>query len=307
MHGVPNAKQAEPIMHDPSNAYLGDRGVLRVGGEEARAFLDRILTADIDRVSPTQATLAALLSPQGKILFAFLVAQAPEADGGAFYLDVARGLAPDLLRRLTLYRLRAKVEITDLSDELGIGASWGDASPPDDEALVFADPRLPALGWRMIAPRAALADLPDADAYHARRIGLGVPEGGKDYAFGDAFPHEALLDQLGGADFRKGCYIGQEVVSRMEHRGTARTRIVPVVFDEGVVPVDGIVAHAGERIIGRVGSCANGRGLAMLRLDRVADAMAAGVPLVAGGLVFHVEIAPWARFALPAAGEAQGA
>lgn len=294
-------------MQPVSNAYLDDRGVLRVGGDEARAFLDRILTADIDRVSPSQATLAALLTPQGKILFDFLVTQAPEEDGGAFYLDVARGLAADLLRRLTLYRLRAKVEITDLSDELGVGAAWGDAPPPDDEALVYADPRLPALGWRMIAPREALASLPEAGAYHARRIAHGIPEGGKDYAFGDAFPHEALFDQLGGVDFRKGCYIGQEVVSRMEHRAMARTRIVPVVFLEGIVPVDGIEAQAGEKPIGRIGSCANGRGLAMLRLDRVAEAMAAGTPLEAGGLAFRVEMAPWARFALPVAGEAQGA
>jgi folate-binding protein YgfZ len=134
--------------------------------------------------------------------------------------------------------------------------------------------------------------------YHARRIELGVPEGGLDFAYGDTFPHEALMDLLGGVDFRKGCYVGQEVVSRMEHRGTARTRIVPVVL-EGPAPALGTEVAAGGKTLGRMGSSAGRHGLALLRLDRVDDALATGAPLAAGGATLTLAprpewwTAPW--------------
>jgi folate-binding protein YgfZ len=142
------------------------------------------------------------------------------------------------------------------------------------------------------------AELLDATAYEAHRIALGVPRGGLDFTYGDAFPHETDMDQLAGVDFDKGCYVGQEVVSRMEHRGTARNRIVPVTVEEHAPDV-GVPVMAGERQVGTTGSAAGVRALAMLRLDRVADAMAAGTPLLAGG----VQIAPrkpgWATFPWP--------
>lgn len=282
------------------SAYLNERGVVRVSGAEARALLDRLLTSDIDAVSPAEARHAALLTPQGKIIIDMIVTQAPEEDGGDFFLDVPRALAPDLVKRLIMYRLRAKIEIMDVSDDLGVAAVWAEPTPSGEEALIYADPRLPEMGFRMIGPRDDMAGLGSSEAYHAHRIALGVPEGGQDYVFSDAFPHEALMDQLGGVDFRKGCYVGQEVVSRMEHRGSARSRIVPVVFGAGIVPVDGMDALAGERVVGRIGSCANGRGLALLRLDKVADALAAGTALTAGGLTFRLEKPAYARFAYPA-------
>jgi folate-binding protein YgfZ len=148
------------------------------------------------------------------------------------------------------------------------------------------------------------AVLVDARQYEAHRIALGVPTGGLDFSYGDAFPHEADMDQLGGVDFVKGCYVGQEVVSRMEHRGTARTRAVPVRYD-GVAPEAGAAVTAGDRQVGIMGSAADGRALALLRLDRVADAMSRGEPLLGGGVPIHLVKPDWAKFAFP--GEAKAA
>jgi folate-binding protein YgfZ len=279
--------------------FLPDRGVVRVAGEDARSFLEGIVTSTVASLTPGTARWAALLTPQGKILVDFLVLAVPEDEGGGYLLDVPRALAEDLVKRLSFYKLRAKVTITDESEALAVAALWGDET--EAPGRTYDDPRLAALGRRAIGPRAeieALGQAPLAD-YHAMRIAAGVPEGGKDFTYGEAFPHEVLMDQLGGVSFNKGCYIGQEVVSRMQHRGTARTRIVPVVFTDGFVPEDGATVVAGERTLGHVGSCARGRGLAMLRLDRVADALAAGLTLTAGGLALTLEKPSFATFAFP--------
>jgi folate-binding protein YgfZ len=135
--------------------------------------------------------------------------------------------------------------------------------------------------------------------YHAFRIGLGVPEGGKDYAFGDAFPHEALFDQLHGVDFAKGCFVGQEVVSRMEHRGTARKRVVPVE-GAGPLPAPGTSIEAAGAAIGTLGSVAGRSGLALIRLDRAEDALARGESLAAGGVAIAIRRPDFARFTMKA-------
>jgi folate-binding protein YgfZ len=190
-------------------------------------------------------------------------------------------------------------------------AGWGDAPMPDEEiGLVAADPRLARLGWRAIVAADDVASLApseegDADAYHAYRIGLGVPAGGKDFMWNDAFPHEAMMDQLRGVDFDKGCFVGQEVVSRIQHRGTARTRAVPVVYLDGFVAEAGADVTAGERTLGRVGPGAAGRALATIRLDRAADALAAGETLRAGGLPIRIEKPDWIGFPFP--GEVESA
>jgi folate-binding protein YgfZ len=142
------------------------------------------------------------------------------------------------------------------------------------------------------------AELVDAAEYEAHRIALGVPRGGLDFIYGDAFPHETDMDQLHGVDFEKGCYVGQEVVSRMEHRGTARTRVVPVAYD-GYAPDAGAGITAADKPIGTFGSSADGRALALIRLDRAADALAAGSLLTAGGATLRLVKPEWARFAWP--------
>jgi folate-binding protein YgfZ len=275
-------------------ALLTDRGVLRASGEPARQFLNNLVTANIETLTPGHARYAALLTPQGKILADFFVVEAPADDGAGFFIDAPKALLPDLAQKLTFYKLRTKVAIEQL-DALSVLAVWDGQENLQNAAteygLDYRDPRLPALGQRVLIPAGVAqeaaddlgATLVDDSEYDAHRVALGVPRGGVDFIYGDVFPHDADLDKLGGVDFKKGCFIGQEVVSRVEHRGSARNRIVPVEF-EGHAAEDGSPVMAGEKNVGTMGSSAGNLGLAMLRVDRVADAMAAGTPLLAGGI-----------------------
>jgi folate-binding protein YgfZ len=281
-------------------SLLASRVVLRVGGADARKFLQGLITNDTGKAQGTNAIHAGLLSPQGKILFDFFVVE----DGDELLIDVAKNKADELVKRLTFYRLRAQVEIAE-KPALAVAAGWGATPGPHQGAIIYADPRLAALGVRMLLPKGTnLAELgcdPAAEAdYHAFRISQGVPEGGRDYAFGEAFPHEALFDQLNGVDFAKGCYVGQEVVSRMEHRGTARKRIVPV---EGgaPLPASGANLEADGVPIGTLGSVSGKFGLAMIRLDRAEAALTGGKTLTAGGVKIALRRPSFARFAVPVA------
>src|SRR5215469_6911424 len=284
-------------------ALLPDRGVFKVIGDDARKFLHGLVTADVLDLTPGQARFCALLTPQGKIIADFFITQAPQDDGGGFFLDIPRAVAATLFEKLNLYKLRAKLLIEDLTEILGVIAAW-DGSGTTKQGLCYADPRLPALGLRvMIAPHRAAAAASDlgaalvaAEDYEAHRIALGVPSGGIDFTYGDAFPHEADMDQFGGVDFAKGCYIGQEVVSRIEHRGIARTRAVALRYD-GAPPEKGAAITAGERQVGTMGSAAHGRGIALIRLDRVAEADS--VSLTAGGVPIRLVKPDWARFTVP--------
>ena len=292
-------------------ALLGDRGVVKVAGEDARKFLNGLLTTDIAKVTPQRASFAALLTPQGKIMVDMIVAEAPAEDGGGFFIDCPRALSLTLTDRLNFYRLRAKVLVEDLSAVLGVLAIWK-GTRETEYGLCYADPRLEALGMRCMLPPHLAADaaadlgaaLVEASEYEAHRIALGAPRGGLDFQYSDAFPHEADMDQLNGVDFAKGCYVGQEVVSRVEHRGTARKRVVPVAFEDFAAEA-GVVVKAGDTDIGLMGTSVRGggRGLAMLRLDRVGDALAAGTPLMSGGMMLRPVKPAWARFAWP--GEAK--
>jgi len=286
-------------------ALLPDRGVLKLVGDGARNFLHGLVTADILKLTPGVARFCALLTPQGKIIADFFVAEAPASDGGGFFLDLPRALAPTLIGKLNLYKLRAKLVIEDLSGTLGVMTAWG-GSGKTKYGLCYDDPRLAALGLRVILPphlaAAAAAelgaDLVEAGEYEAHRIALGVPRGEIDFSYGDSFPHETDMDQLGGVDFAKGCYVGQEVVSRIEHRGIARARVVPVRYT-GAAPEPGAAVLAGDRQVGTMGSAAAGHGLALLRLDRVAEAMSQGEIIAAGGIPIHLVKPDWARFSFP--------
>jgi len=283
------------------SVHLADRGVVRVSGDDAKTFLDGLITCDVDRISPRSARFGALLTPQGKILFDFIVFQAPAEIGGGYYLDVLKVFAPDLAKRLGFYKLRAKVGIEDLSDKLSIVAGWDSPKPDDEAGLVAEDPRLSAMGWRAIVAAEDAAEFAKdpAERYHAHRIALGVPEGGRDFLFSDTFPHEALMDQLHGVDFDKGCYVGQEVVSRMQHRGTARTRLVPAVYQGDFTAEIWTEVTAGDKVLGKAGTGADGRGLLMIRLDRAADAIAAGETIRAGGIPVRLDKPTWINFLFP--------
>ena len=288
-------------------AILPDRGVVKVAGDDARKFLNGLVTCDMARVTPAAARFAALLTPQGKIIVDFIIAEAAAEDGGGFFLDCPRALAAALVEKLNFYKLRAKVICEDLSEVLGVMAVW-DGTAETEYGLCYADPRLPALGSRIMLPpqtaNEAAADLgatlTDASAYEAHRICLGVPRGGADFMYGDTFPHEADMDQLVGVDFDKGCYVGQEVVSRVQHRNSARSRVVPVTYD-GPAPLGGLPVTAGDKQIGMFGSAAAGNGLALMRLDRVAEAQAAGLAISSGGVDLKPHRPDWARFDWPGA------
>ena len=292
-------------------ALLPERGVVKVAGDDARKFLNGLLTTDIAKVTPERASYTALLTPQGKIMVDMMIAEAPAADGGGFFLDCPRALALTLTDRLNFYKLRAKVLVEDLSEVLGVMAIW-DGAGQTEYGLCYTDPRLPALGARCMLPphlaAEAAADLgatlaEDKD-YEAHRIALGAPRGGLDFQYNDAFPHEADMDQLNGIDFAKGCYVGQEVVSRVEHRGTARKRVVPVTFQDFAAEA-GVPVKVGDVEVGVMGSSAQGRGLAMLHLGRIGDALAAGKPIISGGIAIHPVKPPWAQFDWP--GDAKAA
>jgi folate-binding protein YgfZ len=283
-------------------APLADRAVIAVSGEDAANFLGGLLTCAVDPKGP--ARYGALLTPQGKIIADFLLVPRSVAPGG-FLLDVPRAEAQGLLKRLGLYKLRAKVTIADISGEFAVAAAWGEAAPGGPAGIPrFADPRFGPLGERLMGSPDMIAAIADAEAgaYDAHRIGLAVPQGGRDFLFGDAFPHEAGMDQLGGVDFGKGCYVGQEVVSRTQHRGTARTRVAALRF-AGAPPSEGAEIRAGEKTLGRVGSVdpTAGRAVALMRLDRLADAMAAGATPMAGEVPVAASRPPWAVYAFPGA------
>ena len=291
-------------------AQLSDRAILQVSGPDARTFLDRLVTCDLERLQPASARFGALLTPQGKIISDFIAFEASAIEAETFLIDTASVCAPDLVKRLSMYKLRAKAVVADVTEHYAVLAGWGNtAAPTGERHLAVTDPRLSALGWRAVVERDGLlasgAPTDGEAAYGAHRIALGVPDGGRDFVYGDAFPHEALMDQLGGVDFGKGCYVGQEVVSRMQHRGTARTRIVPVDID-GDAGEGGDVT-AGDRTLGRLGSVAGTRGLASLRLDRVADALAAGQPITAGAARIVLRKPDWATFPFPGEGGATAA
>jgi tRNA-modifying protein YgfZ len=271
-------------------AFLPDRGVVKVSGEDARNFLNGLITTDMTQLAPGLGRFGALLTPQGKIVVDFLITETPSGHGGGFLVDCPRPLAQGLATKLGFYKLRAKVVVENLSDNLGVIAAW-DGEPAMKPDLAFADPRDTTLGWRILAPQDLAekvadligADLLDSAAYEAHRIATGVPRGGLDFIYGDAFPHETNMDRLHGVDFDKGCYVGQEVVSRMQHRGTARTRTVRVTLD-GAPPEAGTTVLAGDKQVGTMGSTSGVNGLALIRTDRVTDALEAGATLTAGGL-----------------------
>lgn len=276
------------------SAFLPDRGVIKVAGEDARNFLNGLITTDLDKLKPGLGRFGALLTPQGKIIVDFLITEAPAGHGGGFLIDCPKALADGLATKLKFYKLRAKVTLDNLSNDLGVLAAWDGqlAAQPD---LAFADPRNEHLGSRILIPEDLKqklsdligAELVDAADYEAHRIALGVPRGGLDFMYSDAFPHETNMDRLAGVDFDKGCYVGQEVVSRMQHRGTARTRSVKVLLEDSS-PEAGVSVMAGDKSVGTMGSSAQGKGIALVRIDRVADALDAGQPLTAGGLAVRL-------------------
>jgi folate-binding protein YgfZ len=278
-------------------AHLEDRTLLTVSGDEAEHFLQNLITADLSTLKDGEVRSAALLSPQGKILFDFLVSRTGE---GAFRLECRADVADDFMRRLMLYRLRAKVGIAREA-AVPVAVIWESENLSPDERQGLADSRFGGTVLRRYDQ-----PLPEADAgaedWNSYRIASGIAESGTDYALGDAFPHDVLLDQVGGVGFQKGCYVGQEVVSRMQHRGTARRRVL-IVHGEAPLPAPGAEITAGGRAAGTLGSVSGHDGLAIVRIDRVKDALDRGDPIKAGDVPIGLTIPEWAKFTYPQAAD----
>ncbi len=262
---------------------LWERAVLSLEGAEAETFLHNLVTADILGLVEGRARYAALLTPQGKILFDFFVLKTAEG----YLLDCSASQLPELKNRLMFYRLRAKVTIAERKD-LEVGVSPG--QPPG--LMAYVDPRTPLVGWRIITEK---GKLPVGSGYEVLRITLGLADSDGDIGTGQLFPHEANLDQLGAVSFTKGCYVGQEVVSRMEHRATARSRILPVQFDGAAPPRDAAIKGV-EKTVGSVLSSAENIALALIRLDRLGEAEQ---PLLTDGVRTHVHKPAWVNYDVP--------
>jgi folate-binding protein YgfZ len=278
---------------------LDDRALVLVTGDDAETFLQNIITTDLDTLAGDEAKPGALLSPQGKILFDFLISKVP----AGFRLDCPADAANDFVKRLTLYRLRAKVQIS-IEDQPLVAVSWdldsissGKDSTSSQTESTVRDARFPG---RLRVLRHYGKSFAGASpvGWDALRAANGVPESGRDYALGDAFPHDALFDQIGGIGFGKGCYVGQEVVSRMQHRGTARRRVL-IAEGASQLPDAGTEIVADGRPLGALGTVTGRTGLAMVRIDRVKDAVDAGVPITADGIELRLSIPDWAKFTFP--------
>jgi folate-binding protein YgfZ len=254
-------------------APLTSRAVIEVGGPDWRSFLQGLLTQDVETLKVGEARFGALLTPQGRLLYDLFVVG---TDDGCL-LDVETSHRDALLQRLTMYRLRAKVELA--ASDLAVFAEF-----PGGSAGVV-DPRLPDLGRRIYGP--ATADADEA-AYEAHRLALGVP-GPADWGSETTYPIEADFDLLNGIDFKKGCFVGQETTSRMKRRGQIKSRMLPIVF-EGRPPGPGTEILAGELRAGEVLSGMDGRAMALVRLDR-----ALGAELTANGRPVRVETPAWAQ------------
>jgi folate-binding protein YgfZ len=294
-------------MADARFALLEDRGVLAVGGTDRRAFLQGLVSNDVDKVGPNQARYAALLTAQGKYLHDFMMAEGSET----ILLDAEAQRLGDLKRRLSTYRLRAKVAIDERPD-LAVAAVFGDgalealslsAEPGTGRAfaagIAFVDPRLAALGARCILPhesaRSALIGLGLAEAdfavYDHLRLRLGVPDGSRDLVLEKSILLEAGFDELNGVDWNKGCYIGQELTARTKYRGLIKRRLVPVAIN-GPAPAPGTIVTADGRDVGEMRSSKDRNGLALLRIE----AVLAGKQLMAASVTIVPTKPAWMHF-----------
>ena len=271
-------------------ASLADRTLLRISGPDAPRLLQGILTCDVEALAIGEAAFGALLTPQGKVLFDFFLIRSTDSH----LADIDASLAGDFKKRLEFYRLRAKVAIEPMDVRTGIHAAW-DGDPGIVDGIKVIDPRSPAMGLRLYCRRPPTVE---PGNYHEHRISVGMPQGGLDFVYGDVFPHEVLMDQFGGVDFAKGCYVGQEVVSRMQHRGTARNRML-IVEAAQTLPPFGTEILAGGKTAGSMGSSAGRRGLALVRIDRIKHALDAGEPILAGSLPVRPRIPDFASFDWP--------
>jgi folate-binding protein YgfZ len=290
-------------------AALSARGVIEISGEDRVEFLQGLVSNDVTKAAADRAIYAALLTAQGRYLFDFFII----AKGETLYLDAEALRLAELQRRLSIYKLRAKVALSDASARFAVAAAWGDGIAPAlgldgigaakdfASGIAYLDPRLEALGARFLLPREDI-DAPqkagftasDAEAYDRHRLALGVPDGTRDLVPEKALLMESGFDELNGIDWQKGCYMGQELTARMKYRALVKKRLLPVAIEGAeVAPGTAITqdgAEAGEML-----SMRGDRGLALLRLDAVDAAQKSGAALKAGAALIRPEKPGWLR------------
>ncbi|TCS62613.1 CAF17-like 4Fe-4S cluster assembly/insertion protein YgfZ [Varunaivibrio sulfuroxidans] len=302
-----SAPPSPPAPPAPMHVWLEHRGVIGLEGPDAADFLQGLVSNDVSHVSPQNAIWAAFLTPQGKYLHDFFIAQ----NDARLLIDCDAGRLGDLLRRLSMYKLRADVTLSDLSDRFAVGVGIGAAASAIlnlnedvgatiamNDAIAFVDPRHRQLGCRIIAPKTNLNILNDAgipsgkfDDYETLRISLGIPDGPRDLRVEKSILLENGFDELHGIDWDKGCYMGQELTARTKYRGLVRKRLMPVAID-GPAPAPGTPIMAGDREAGEMRTHAGDMGLALLRLEFVAE----DVPLIAGSARLSPRKPEWAEF-----------
>lgn len=271
-----------------TSTTLESRAFIAIAGEEAEDFLQGIITTDVPSIGLGEAYAGALLTPQGKIMFEFMIARTEEG----FLIEIDAGSGDAFAKRLTLYKLRAKVTILK-RDETITGLFWSEAPPQG----AFRDMRFAKAGIDLYRMPGASGDAP-LSAYAALRIANGISGGAEDGAAMDFFPHDLLMDRNGGLNFKKGCYVGQEVVSRMQHRATARRRLV-TVNAETALPAAGASISAGGREIGTLRTVEGQAGLAVVRIDKAGDALASGATISAGDVAVSIALPAWSGLEFP--------
>lgn len=267
---------------------LQDRAVITVSGQDAQDFLQALITTDLDLLENDEAKPGALLTPQGKILFDFMVTR----DGSAIRLETGVEQAEALLKRLTMYKLRAPVSLS-LTNPATVSIRF------DEAPGAYRDARFVKAGQTVYRSYGGESEAGEPDLYERLRIASGIAVSGPDYALQDAFPHDVLMDKNGALSFKKGCYVGQEVVSRMQHRGTARRRVV-IVAAETALPATGTPLTVKGRPIGILGSVIGASALAIVRIDKAGEAIASGEPILAGDVTVTLTLPAWTGLDFPA-------
>ncbi|KEC55451.1 YgfZ/GcvT domain-containing protein [Bartonella koehlerae] len=281
------------MIKKPNAIRLKNRKIIKVTGEEATHFLQALITTDVKKIGPKEIFPGAFLSPQGKVLADFLIGK---IDNG-YFIDIFSFLSDILYKHLLLYKLRTKVEIMQQLQEL-VTVSWNNESDILNFDSSFIDKRFPAKEKIMrIYGETPLLASECHDNWNQLRIRYAIAESDKDYEIGKVFPHDINYDQINGLSFNKGCYIGQEVVSRMHHRRAVRRRILLVKSQHELTPGSNIEART--KVLGSLGTCAANEALALLRIDHVKDAMDNNTPFTVKDVPVTISIAENMNFTFP--------